>query len=264
MFDLHSHGQVFRGQIGWDDEEDFFFPGTMIGDQESPTLVRCQLFSGRDITKPFTPERAQGTRLICHIPDGMVRIPTKNTHCFIIIPHGEEGVPASGLIIATLTPGAERQRNMTPGDTVITAPGGGQASIILKQDGSIVLFTTMDNTQSGKAVALELSSSKIAFSAPWGSFVLDATGYHLKTKAGPRIDMGGVTIPGIPSTVSDILSGYITLSAPHTKLNSALVNLGAGPVYGTALQAPISAYVLPVPVTTGPTSQSTSVWITTP
>lgn len=158
--------------------------------------------------------------------------------------------------------------NLKDGETCTYAggaDGNAQGRVMYKADGSVTLMTTDTNTASGKVVAFKLSPTALAFSAPWGSFVFDAAGFRLKTAAGPRIDMGGISIPGIPSSLTGLLTSYIKLTAANIKLNGALVELGIGPSYGTCLQAPSSALVQPITaVMTGSGSQSSSVRVSTP
>lgn len=90
------------GSIGWEGEDEHFFLGT--ADNDGHTLVRVQLFSGRDISAPLNPTRAQGTKLLCHIMGGLFRIPKKDTRVYVLVPSGMEATPGAGLIIGTVEP----------------------------------------------------------------------------------------------------------------------------------------------------------------
>ncbi len=249
--DNMSHGQVYLGQAGWDDTDELFFPGT--SEDDGHTLVRCQLFTGRDITKPHDPDRAQGTKLVCHVADGVFKVPVKGASVYIIIPHGMEGVAGSGLIIASVGGGQEVNKNITPGDLIIQPPGGGQACIVMKEEkGSTTICTTDDNTKDGGVVFLRVSPTALQFIAPWGRLVFDPTGFHVSTAAGPRFDMGAIKIPGLSDVpgVGDLInafSSYATISASAVNVKGASVFLGAGPLFNPTVHAPIKT-VPPLPL----------------
>lgn len=92
--------QIEMGSIGWEDEDEYYFLGT--DENDGHTLVRVQLFRGRDVTKPINPERAQGHKIVCHLSGGLFRIPKKGTRCYIAIPKGMESMPGAGVIFATV------------------------------------------------------------------------------------------------------------------------------------------------------------------
>lgn len=91
--------QILMGSIGWEDEDDYSFLGSE--ENDGHTLVRVQLFEGRDHTKTLNPDRAQGQRIICHLSGGMFRIPPKDTRVLVAIPNGMDHVVGAGLIIAS-------------------------------------------------------------------------------------------------------------------------------------------------------------------
>lgn len=102
MFGVYPQPQIEIGSIGWEgDDDDSFFD---MGDESNDghTLIKVQLFRGRDHTKPLNPNRAQGHKIVCHIPAGLFRIPPKDTRCYVAIPSGMETVPGAGIIIATV------------------------------------------------------------------------------------------------------------------------------------------------------------------
>lgn len=160
--------------------------------------------------------------------------------------------------------------NLAEGETCLYAPGSdgnGQATVFLKQDGSITLHTTHNNTSTGTSVDLVLSPTQLAFQAPWGNFRFDASGFHLITASGAAIDLGGVTIPGVPSAVANAISSSAVVTAGVVTCKGNIVNLGPGPTYGNAMQAPAAAYVVPVPLmslTTGPATMSGTVRVSAP
>lgn len=100
LFHMSESAQIVMGSVGWENEDEYYFLGT--DENDGHTLVRVQLFEGRDPTQPLNPKRAQGHRLVCHIAGGIFRIPPKDTRVFVAIPKGMENVPGAGVIFATI------------------------------------------------------------------------------------------------------------------------------------------------------------------
>jgi hypothetical protein len=98
--DSSGASQIEVGSIGWEDEDDYFFLGDDSNDGH--TLVRVQLFRGRDPTKPLSKTRAQGMKILCHLSGGLFRIPQKDTRVYVAIPKGMERLPGAGVIFATV------------------------------------------------------------------------------------------------------------------------------------------------------------------
>lgn len=268
MWETMAHGQVFLAQAGWDDTDDVFFAGTT--EDDGHTLVRCQLFSGRDITKEHTPDRAQGTKMVCHVADGVFKVPVKGARVYVLVPHGMEGVAGAGVIIASVTPGPERKSNITEGEITLAGTAG-QGRVRIKADGSVTLYTNDTNTDDGTAIFLRISPTKgLEFCSPFGRIKFDASGFHLVTAAGPAIDMGGVdlsAIPGIdalPPEVLGALTGYCNITAPQFHVESSMISLGPGTVFQPAVFAPLNDLLGAVPPSVLPAEssyQSQSVYI---
>lgn len=272
MWETMAHGQVFIAQCGWHDSDDVFFAGTE--EDDGHTLVRCQLFTGRDITQEHTPERAQGTKMVCHVADH-VGVPPKGATVYVVFPHGMEGVAGAGLIVASVTPGPERRTNQTAGDKTL-ACAVGSARVRVKQDGSVTLFTTTDGTDDGKPIFLRISKKGLEFGSPFGTIKFDSSGFHIATAAGPAIDMGGIdlsSIPGfssLPEDVAGALTGYITLTAPTVTVEGSNVILGAGAVSYPVMYCPIDNFPSPnpgcvppsaIPGATAQMFQAQNVWV---
>ncbi len=171
--------------------------------------------------------------------------------------------------------------NLREGETCLYGPGEfgtAQGRVIIKQDGSVTMLTTDNNLppeQGGQAVMLKISPKDgLQFNSQWGSLVLDQTGFHMKTAAGPRIDMGGVLIPGLSAipgigTLVNSMGAYANISAPFVNLQGTSVALGMGPLYTIAaggipatLLAKGSPAGTPLSVTSVSALQtSTTVWI---
>ena len=235
---------IVLGTVGWLDTEDVFDLGDETND--GYTLIRVQLLGGRDLTQPLDPNgRGQGAKLLCMMADHVAvnGPPQKGDRCLVLLPHGQEQTNGCGIVTAIVSKQDTRRARLTKGEAVLS-PKSGAARVVVRTDGTISLLTSDDNTATGNAVVFTVSSTKLAFTAPWGSFVFDATGFHLKTAAGPRIDMGGMNIPGIPSAISGPLTGYFTVTSPMVTLKAGSVYAGLGPMYQPAVAAP----VLPLPI----------------
>ena len=135
--------------------------------------------------------------------------------------------------------GQQLTGNLNPGETCVYASGTtgtAQGRVVIKADGSVTLFTTDSNTAAGNPVALRISpTGGLEFTSQWGSLVLDQTGFHVKTQAGPRLDMGGISLPGVPPAVTGAFTGYAKLTAPTVGIEGANVVLGMGPIIGQAM-----------------------------
>lgn len=121
--------------------------------------------------------------------------------------------------------------NLNDAETAVFASEG-EARATFKTNGAISLYTTSDNTETGKGVYLSVSPTALEFFAPWGRMVFDASGFHVVTASGARIDLGG--IGGLPGPLS-ALGSYATMTAATVKCAGSTVALGAGPVYDAAL-----------------------------
>lgn len=100
LFHVEEDSQILMGSIGWEDEGEFAYLGAP--ENDGHTLVRVQLYEGRDITKPLNPKRAQGYKILCHLSGGLFRIPPKDTRVFVAIPKGMMNAPGAGVIFATI------------------------------------------------------------------------------------------------------------------------------------------------------------------
>ena len=154
------------------------------------------------------------------------------------------------VIIATRdTRAAKVVGNLKPGETALWGTGkdgNAQGKILIKQDGSVSIFTTDSNTQSGNAVTFQVSPLGLYFSAPWGTFKLDSTGFHVTTNTGGRMDLGG--IGGMPGPLA-ALTSYFIVHAGLIKIDGPQVLLG--PSLGTPPYQP-AAYGLSVNPLTQP------------
>jgi hypothetical protein len=101
MIPSTAQPQILLGSVGWEDEDEWFYPGT--ADNDGHTLIRVQLYEGKDPSVPTNPERAQGHKIICQISDSVFRVPKRDTRCYVALPHGMEQTPGAGVIIACVS-----------------------------------------------------------------------------------------------------------------------------------------------------------------
>lgn len=91
-------------------------------------------------------------------------------------------------------------------------------------DGSITFMTTdQGGSALGRNIFLRLKPTGFTLVAPWGKMTFDATGWHVLTSGGARIDMG--SIGGMPAPL-DQLSTYIRMRAAMVDIEGGVVNLG--------------------------------------
>ncbi len=276
LFPPPPTGQIEIGTVGWADADDWFEVGA-VGEDTGYTMVRVQLYRGKQAGTPVKAGIGQGYKMLCHIASNIGRIPPKGTRCYVAVPHGYDGLVGAGVIIATVEKNNVDQ--LKQGRAVLDY---GDDELLIKAKsitlqsttGAVTLVTTVDGTKNGKLVAFKVYKDGFRFASPYGGSVLDKSGYHLKVPVGSgqaRLDMGQVTVPGLGSipligTLIGALTGYATLSAPTVKIDSPIVQLGPGP-YNSAVHAPSANRIPPLagtPINYGPASQSATVWITQP
>jgi hypothetical protein len=112
--------------------------------------------------------------------------------------------------------------NMQPAETTVYAPGS-QACELFKLDGSVTRMTTEDGTETGATVYDRMAKDEFTMFARWGKRTFDATGYHLFTFSGARLDMGG--IGGLPPPLNS-LGSYAKLSARIVQIEGSIVSIG--------------------------------------
>lgn len=142
--------------------------------------------------------------------------------------------------------------NLNPGETCLWAAGAdgnSQGRVIIKDNGSITIYTTDDNTSQGNATYFQIHPQNgMRFVAKWGSFVFDQTGFHIQHASGFTVDGGN--IGGMPDPVSTI-SSYFKINAGTTKLAGTQTFLGQGllgynPVAWGLAENPLTAPPVPI------------------
>mgnify|MGYP000987997587 FL=1 len=122
---------------------------------------------------------------------------------------------------------------LKPGETCMYGAGAdglAQGRVICKQDGSVTLFTTSDNTSNGKSVYLRIKPTAFEVVAPWGTLKFDDTGLHVLHSSGASFDLGGIY--GLPAPFDaapfDQLTSYVKAQAGTVNITSSAQSLGAG------------------------------------
>lgn len=101
IFPPDPEGQIEVGTVGWDGYDTYYEVGT-VGADTGYTMVRVQLYRGRDHSKPIKRGIGQGYRILCHIASNIGRIPPKGTRVYVAVPHGQADLTGSGCIIASV------------------------------------------------------------------------------------------------------------------------------------------------------------------
>lgn len=117
---------------------------------------------------------------------------------------------------------------LKPGESCMYGAGAdglAQGRVICKQDGSVTLFTTNDNTSDGKSVYLRIKPTAFEVVAPWGTLKFDDTGLHVLHSSGASFDLGGIY--GLPAPL-DQISSYVKCQAATVNLASSAQSFGAG------------------------------------
>lgn len=108
------------------------------------------------------------------------------------------------------------------GEQMIYGPAANFARC--KADGTVTLFTTTDGTYDGQSVYCEVAPDGLTALTPWGKLQLNATGFHVLTASGARIDAGAIA--GLPSPL-DTLGSYLKIAADILQLEGAAVSIGS-------------------------------------
>jgi hypothetical protein len=125
---------------------------------------------------------------------------------------------------------------LRPGESLMYAAGG-QFIRLHATDGdtpgAITLFTSDDGTVNGQNVYLQVARDALRFVAPWGTITFDASGFHLVTDSGARLDLGA--IGGVP-----LIGSYASLSAGMVDISGSVVAAGAdGPAQPLTYATPL-------------------------
>lgn len=231
--------QLELAQVGWEGTEEHFDKGDPDAGDTSyrHTLVRCTLFrSGNHVTNN-NGKGACGYKLLCRVASSVGAIPAKGSLVYLAVGHEMHTQPGAHCIIAVLE--GDQRHNLTAGQKVIAA-GEGAAKVIANNDGSLSLFTTDDNTDTGKSVYLRVAKDGFAFVAPWGTLKFDGTGLHVLHSSGASFDLGGIY--GLPSPL-DQLGSYVKMSAAMIEGECSAASFGSGVADPLAASTPTLAAI---------------------
>jgi hypothetical protein len=171
----HDSGLAW-GTVGWEEDDDSSYYERGSSDDDGNTLVRVQLYRGRDMTRTLDQTRAQGQRILCQLGGGLFHIPSRGTRVLVGVPEPHGHVPGAATILSIADPAGPNQfGNMKP-DEFCIGPPGSKARLIIKKNGTIVLFT---ETGDGKSVAFSLGPDGFQIMHPSGSLTVDSNGITL-------------------------------------------------------------------------------------
>lgn len=125
------------------------------------------------------------------------------------------------------------------GETCVFADGS-QACSLYKLDGSIVHYTTTDNTITGQAVFTKTDPTGHRWVTPWTRCINDSSGWHFMHTSGASLDFGFVGLSGPFSLLADAgFSSYFTAKAHMVRIDGEIVVLGSGGVGGANVPDPV-------------------------
>lgn len=97
LFPNASPPAIEAGIIGWEDDEEVADVGT--SDNGGVTLIKVQLFRGKDATSDVKPGIAQGHKLLARMNGWPLwAIPPKGLQCYVMFPSGFELSVGAGVI----------------------------------------------------------------------------------------------------------------------------------------------------------------------
>lgn len=187
-----DQAQIFHGQVGWIGEDKYYDIGNESNDGH--TLVRVQLYSGRDSSEELIPHRAQGHKIVCQLSGQLFRIPPVGTRVLVALPYGMDG-PGGGIIIATqeLSPNATNSVALKAGRACMDFPGqdlviSAKSVTIRDYENDFVTVSKGVTVQSANgsgmlvkdsAVAMFLAGGSPGFPESLSTIVMDSTGMKL-------------------------------------------------------------------------------------
>jgi len=268
--DMSGDAALELGSIGWDDSDLVFDPGD--GTNGGGTLIRVQLYRGRNPGHKPADNRAHGAKTIAQIPGGAFRIPPKDTMCLIGHPHKMQTAPGAAVLLATLDKVSSSATfgNIKEGELCLHGDGADALSrMLFKANGAISIFALEGNAPGGKPVAilvdaqagsitllnqhgtLALTSDQVAMLFPPGGISIDHSGnVTLIGKSmviqgeAARISAGSLDFAvanGSGLTVG--ATGAATLTALTALLQATTVDLGIAARTGVATQATMATWM---------------------
>ena len=127
---------------------------------------------------------------------------------------------------------------LQPGETCVYATKG-MARTFYKANGAVVLYTTSDNTESGKSISLYFGPDKVQLAHQYGSFTLDSNGWSISAgqaalfllKSGTAKLTGKKAIlAGMVATITGKMSTFIGNGTATPVTGIGYSKPGPGPV----------------------------------
>lgn len=125
---------------------------------------------------------------------------------------------------------------VSPGESVMYGQQG--QFIRTRNDGSVFVYTTDDNTVNGRGIYIKTSPTGVEINSPWARFSAGVNGIHGLTNSGARFDFGA--IGGLPGGLSS-LSSYAKIEAAMVSIKAGILSLGTDG--GAGNEAAVTALV---------------------
>ena len=216
------NSELAYGTVGWPDDGGTYYEISQSNADDGNILVRVTLFRGRDESATLDSTNAQGTPVLCTLASSFIQVPPRGTRVIVASPHPFSRNGGS-VIIAALNPNPNLVGNIKAGETNVAASMG-VGRLMLKANGAVALSTKDNNKTAGNDVFRQISPTEDRFFSPWGSVLQDATGWHLRTWHGAKVDVGGL---GLPAPFSSLgLNSSFMVSADMINIDAALLSLG--------------------------------------
>lgn len=129
--------------------------------------------------------------------------------------------------------------NLKPGEACMYATVGA-ARVFTKANGSVVLYTTVDNTQKGQSLSLVLAPTGVTLVTPWGGFMLNSSGWSItgpNGQSGLMLNASGDaklvgTTASVSGSVAAIAGQIMTMIGTNATIASAAAVVPPNPTPG--------------------------------
>ncbi|MFA5186339.1 MAG: hypothetical protein WC551_07690 [Patescibacteria group bacterium] len=124
------------------------------------------------------------------------------------------------------------------GESCVYAPAG-QGRILLKADGSVTMYTTSDNTESGDSVFCSISPTGIKIGGPWGVLSMDSDGVRVLSSKGSALTLAtDASLAGQSASLNG--AGNASVAAGVLNPAQGIAYSSAGPVNLVSLTCTVS------------------------
>ena len=226
-------GAIEMGTVGWDDGSDYVDQGSATNDGN--TLVKVQLFRGRDPSQPLKPGVAQGHKIVAQISSmfGIYWIPPAGTRVQVSIPAGMRETVGAALIIGAY---AQSPTQQFAKDRVMWDVGS--STHIVERAKSVVLQSYASPNPQYLAIGTPRGGGAA------GAYLMDETGAGMVVQSGNlgvltanafiQLKNGEVDIAtGGGTAGATWTGGNVTLFGANGYFYTAGVYLGAGAIVTT-------------------------------